>query len=128
FSAQSWLENDGDLADQPTAAARPGFDGPPAARSFTLAGLQGQILSGKGAAAALPGACAVADLVILPVTAPAAGGRCRLLDAAILRQTGALAGWIEGDRLVLLPARSASRQWTGDAPVWEPIVLPLPGQ
>lgn len=128
FSAQSWLENDGDLADQPTAAARPGFDGLPAARSFALAGLQGQILSGKGAAAALAEACAVADLVILPVTAPAAGGRCRVLDAAILRQTGALAGWIEDGQLVLLPARSASRQWTGDAPVWERIVLPLPGQ
>ncbi len=32
FLARNWLEDDGDLADQGTAAARPGFDGPVAQR------------------------------------------------------------------------------------------------
>lgn len=122
FAADSWLENDGDLADQPTAAARPGMDGPREARRFTVAGQTGVALSGKGALAALPAACAGADLVILDVPAGlTAAGPCRVLDETLLAETGALAGWADGGALVLTPSRDARRAWTGDAPLHDPI-------
>lgn len=123
FAAGSWLENDGDLADQPAAAARPGFDGPPAARRFVLAGVTGVVLTGKGAAAALPEACAGAALVILQGRAPAGfTGPCRVIDQSVLSRSGALAGWIEGGTLVLHPARTARRAWDG-GPLAGPLRL-----
>ncbi|MDX5349721.1 MAG: ComEC family competence protein, partial [Paracoccaceae bacterium] len=65
FSAENWLENDGDLAAQNLAAARPGFDGAKGERWFRLDGLRMVALSGKGAEQKLAGACTTADLVIL---------------------------------------------------------------
>lgn len=114
FAAETWLQNDGDLATQAEAARRAGFGGPVTARSFALGGITGVSLTGKGAAVALPGACAAFDLVI--TTAPAEGapaGRCRLIDPRLLAETGALAGVLKGGSLMLLPSRAAPRQWSG---------------
>lgn len=64
FTAEVWLQNDGDLAAQDAAAARPGFQGPRGARSFALAGWRGVLLTGKMAGAAVDDACRTYDLVI----------------------------------------------------------------
>jgi competence protein ComEC len=126
FAAESWLENDGDLAEQAGAAARPGFDGPLAARRFVVAGLSAVILSGKSAAAALPAACAGADLVIVPVVAEGnPPGRCTVIDAALLARTGALAGEAGPQGLWLRPTHRAARAWE-PGPVADPVLVPYP--
>lgn len=130
FAAESWLENDGDLADQATAAARPGFDGPKGARRFALSGpdgrrLAGVILSGKEAAKAAAAACAGADLVILPARAAPMAGACTVIDGQVLARTGALAGDLTPQGLLLRPVRQARRVWD-DAPVTGPLLVPYP--
>ncbi|MDZ4136990.1 MAG: ComEC/Rec2 family competence protein, partial [Paracoccaceae bacterium] len=113
FTALQWLENDGDLADQAGAAARPGFDGPKAARRFEVAGWRGVQIKGKGAEAALPGACAVADLVITTAKVSVAPPGCQVIDAGVLAQTGALAIWPQPDgSLILEPTQQAVRLWS----------------
>lgn len=112
FTAQSWLENDGDLATQAEAAARPGFTGPLQARSFTLAGWQGIVLKGKSAAEALPDACKAKDLVILAARIEALPEGCRIIDQSLLARTGGLAITpAEDGTLRVTPSRSGRRQW-----------------
>lgn len=115
FAAGNWLENDGDLAAQDAAAARPGFFGPKGARAFRLAGLRGIALSGKGALAALPAACTGQDLVIIaekldPGMAPPG---CRVIDQRLLAQTGALAFRLGPEGVTVTAARQGGRVWTG---------------
>jgi competence protein ComEC len=112
FAAESWLENDGDLAGQKLAAAREGFSGPKGERWFDLAGLRAVALSGKAAPDLLAGACAEADLVILAATAGSAPGSCALIDGTVLAATGALAIWPDGAGLRLQPTRTAARLWS----------------
>lgn len=114
FAARSWLENDGDLADQPAAAARPGFDGPRGARRFSMAGIEGVALKGKGAADRIPEACATAQLVILAARheGPVPPG-CQLIDQSVLARTGALAIWPGAEGLRMVPARADRRLWSG---------------
>jgi competence protein ComEC len=113
FAAESWLENDGDLAAQTEAAARVGFQGPKGERWFNLAGLQAVALSGKGAVEKLPRACAEADLVILAADVEAmAPDDCALIDAEVLTATGALAITMGPEGLRFQPTRGASRLWS----------------
>jgi competence protein ComEC len=120
FSAESWLENDGDLAEQKHAAARVGFTGPKGEKSFTLAGLEGVALSGKAAMGKLTAACASHGLVIIAdeATAPA---DCPLIDAAMLRQTGPLAVWKGEEGLQIVPTNQARRLWSFD---YRAVALP----
>lgn len=111
FAAQSWLENDGDLAGQEMAAARPGFSGSRDQRRFTLAGWRIRQLRGKTAADAAEAACAETDLLIVAGELPAAQRPCRVIDLALLRQSGGLALWLEGNALRLQPARQSWRIW-----------------
>jgi competence protein ComEC len=112
FAAETWLQNDGDLADQPTAAARAGFDGPKTARRFTLGGAPGLLLKGKDAPLRLAEACRGAGLVILAGAwqGPAPSG-CRVIDQSVLARTGAIALWPEEGRLRLQPAVTGARLW-----------------
>lgn len=130
FTAENWLEKDGDLSSRPEAFARPGFDGPKAARVFTLPGtegaestgaaLRGVVLSGEGADLAM--ACAKADLVILSDTVrTTAPEGCQILDRRVLHQTGAIALWPEGAGWKIEPAARAGRIWARQGPL-----LPLP--
>lgn len=119
FSAKSWLENDGDLAEQPVAAARAGFSGPRGQRAFVIAGWRVVMLNGKAAAAALPVVCGAADLVVLaesvaPLPVPKG---CVVIGREMLRDSGALS--IEADTKVLrlIPVRSVARIWLGSRPV-----------
>ncbi len=112
FSADSWLENDGDLAVQEDAAARPGFEGPKGQRSFTLAGLRGIHLKGKAAEGLLSDACSKADFVIIAARIKTAPPGCRVIDESVLRKTGAMAIWAKQEGLVIEPTLNAKRLWT----------------
>lgn len=113
FSAQSWLENDGDLAQPATAAARPGFSGPQGARSFHIGGVEAVHLKGKSAPQALAGACATAGLVILAAKADVVPDGCRVIDQTLLTTTGGMALWPGKDgTLRLEPARQGQRLWS----------------
>jgi competence protein ComEC len=112
FAAESWLENDGDLAGQTLAAARDGFTGPRGERWFQIGDLRGVLLSGKGAAAALGPACAAKSLVILAEVADPVPESCRLIDAKTLRATGPLAIWVEDGGLRIVVTKKAERLWS----------------
>jgi competence protein ComEC len=116
FVASSWLEDDGDLADQENAAARPGFDGPPGERRFRLGALTAVQVKGKGAEDRLAAACASADVVIYAARATDAPPGCTLIDQGMLRGTGTLAIWPEGDGMRLVATDAVRRLWTGPGP------------
>lgn len=115
FTASNWLEADGDLVTKEEAAARPGFDGPKAARNFTIADLRGVSLSGTSALPALSPACDAHDLVVIAARVedddrPA--GDCLVIDQRLLARTGAIALYRDGEHgLRLDPVRGHSRPW-----------------
>lgn len=146
FTAETWLEKDGDLGAQADAFARPGFSGPKAARVFEVGPglamakgprpadhgiaradtLRGVVLSGKTANVA--DACATADLVILAAKTPTPDLRpkgCMLIDGEVLRRTGALALTWEKGAWRLQAARRSARIWMGEQ---TPPILPAPGR
>ncbi|MEW2914394.1 ComEC/Rec2 family competence protein [Leisingera sp. JC11] len=110
FTAEIWLENDGDPASQPAAASRwaAGLDSLPVwqGKGFRLMHAPGK----RKLAAASD--CKDRDIIIS--TVPGAGG-CLLLTPEVMRQTGSLALTRDGK---LLTARDAAgeRPWTG----WQP--------
>jgi competence protein ComEC len=116
FSARSWLENDGDPAEQVAAAERSGFGGAPGAREFRVGALSAVHLTGRGARDRVSSACKTADIVVISVEAEAQGG-CLLYDRSSLSQTGALAIWPDGDqvRIVAVADRSGVRRWNASA-------------
>jgi len=127
FAAENWLQNDGDLADQAQAAARPGFSGPKGARRFEIGGVRGVILTGKSALAAAAGACAEMQIVVLAALAegPVPGG-CLLIDRAFLRASGSLALDVEGGAVRITPARGAARIWARRGAVIKPTLVQPP--
>lgn len=112
FAAENWLQNDGDLASQSGAAARPGFMGPKGARWFSLAGMQMVALGGKAAAENLGAACASGALVFLADRADDPPKGCRLIDQSLLAETGALAIWVEDAGFRVERANSMRRIWS----------------
>lgn len=125
FVAENWLEADGDLAGQKTAAGRAGFSGPKTARSFSFAGRKGVALKGGAALEALPQACATQDIVVIAevVETPPPGG-CLLIDLGRLRQTGALSLLIGRKGIEVSAARDHPRLWAGKP--MPPEALPMP--
>lgn len=126
FSAENWLQDDGDLATQEEAAARPGFTGPKEARVFQIGNVAGVVLMGKGAATAFAAACARYDLVILPAALDPSlltDGPCTRIDRDILDNTGSLGGYWRDGSLTIYPSRNAPRIWSGDRPVLKPIIV-----
>lgn len=131
FAARSWLENDGDLAAQAEAAARPGFSGPPMARRFRLGPWEGVALRGKDAVLALPEACTGAGLVVLagerPVDFTPKPESCRLIDAELLAKTGPLALDLgPGGALLWRPTHAGSRRWSRPGAPAAVQILPPP--
>lgn len=112
FSAETWLENDGDLAAQKLAAAREGFTGPKGERWFSVAGLRGVALAGKGASAKLSDVCRSAALVILAEAADTPPEDCPLIDAGTLAATGPIAVWDGPKGLRLERTKTAERLWS----------------
>jgi competence protein ComEC len=128
FTATNWLEKDGDLAPQAVAFDRAGFSGPRGARAFDFqppgsagaGNLRGIVLMDEERD--LAAACAEVDLVIVPgrVAGTAPEG-CALIDAGLLRRTGALALWHRSGAWEFEPAARGARIWMGAK---EPPVLP----
>jgi len=119
FAARSWLENDGDGADQKTASARPGLREADGIRLFRVGGRSLAHLSGRGAAGRVAEACRRAEIVFMssePDRAAPAG--CELYPPSRLRRTGALALRAAPGGAVIRSARAHSRQrpWTGALP------------
>ncbi len=129
FAAESWLENDGDLADQGAAAGRAGFQGPKGERWFNLGGQPAVVLTGKAASGKLEAACAKAGLVILAQAAQDAPDGCPLIDADILAGTGPLAVWLDPKGLRVERTRAQHRLWSPPdrAVVLPDLALPSPG-
>lgn len=112
FAAQNWLENDGDLATQERAAARPGMDGAAGLRRFAAAGVTGIALKGKGSAERLDEACAAADLVVISLPVADVPKGCVVLDPARLRGSGTVALYPVADGLRVQPTFGAQRVWS----------------
>lgn len=112
FAARSWLENDGDPADQEVAAARSGQGRDPVFVFDSLALAQ---VGGRGAEDRIGDACLTGDLVVYaakPLERYPAG--CNVLDRAQLSRTGAVAlEFTEGGPRVTTVAQvSGNRPWT----------------
>ena len=129
FTAENWLQDDGDLAVQAEAYARAGFSGPKGARAFELDGWRGVALSGKAAGEALSSVCGQADLVVLPAavapTVPQPKD-CIVIDRNMLDQTGALTLSVQDGRLLIKPTRAVQRIWMADKPIWQDRSLAKP--
>ncbi len=126
FSADSWLENDGDLALQEDAAARGGFAGPKGQRAFDLSGFKGIHLKGKGADGLLAEACTTADIVIIAAKIDAVPPGCQVIDEAFLRKTGSLALSATAQGLVMTPSLNVKRLWTVPSASLAPLPLLTP--
>nr|WP_216665374.1 ComEC/Rec2 family competence protein [Pseudoruegeria sp. HB172150] len=107
FVALSWLENDGDAAEQLAAFGRA------EAGRYDLGAGSIVHLTGRGAAERVEESCRTASLVVINRAAEAAGP-CLLMDEAKLRETGALAVFAEVGSLRIVGARSRARRlWSG---------------
>lgn len=124
FSAENWLLDDGDLADQTAAAARAGFTGPKGERWFLLGGEKAVALSGKAGEKALSVACASGALVILAAKSEATPEGCRLIDQATLRETGPIAFWVNEEGIRVETVAKARRLWSRPA---RAVLLPKLG-
>jgi competence protein ComEC len=115
FVAQNWLENDGDGADQPRAAAR--WQGPETAARTKLATV-GHVelvhLIGKRALAGF-GPCTPRQVVVVSITPEGPLGDCDVYDPKRLRTTGAIALVQGRDGIRLRTARQVAgdRMWSG---------------
>jgi competence protein ComEC len=113
FSAEVWLENDGDLAPQDRAAARPGLPGTRTERRFEVAGLRVAHVTGRGRERRAAAACDADLLIVNTDLAEPPPGPCRLLDTAALRETGAVAIYARDGaaRIVTAADRAGARLW-----------------
>ena len=89
FAAKSWLENDGDAADQKAAFVREGMSGKSGRRVFQLGNIRVTHLTGRGAGEKAVHECMSADVVIASAKVPNAAGPCLMIDAGKLRAIGA---------------------------------------
>lgn len=119
FSADSWLENDGDGGiAQSEAAMRPGFDGEKGWLRFQLGTQQVAHLSGRGATGRVGEACVRAQVVILSGTGPEGvdTGPCLLIDRVFLADKGALAIFAEPEGWRIQDSASAAgKRWWNSA-------------
>jgi len=117
FIAMNWLENDGDSADQPIAAAR--WRGPPdKVRVTSVAGVSLTHLIGKRAAAQASD-CQKGEIVVLSVTQDKTGS-CEVFDPERLRRTGSVALYAENGAIRYVTARDVTglRLWNTPRRRW----------
>lgn len=112
FAARNWLENDGDLVAQETAAARPGMTGAEGQRVFQVAGVRGIALKGRGAQDLLADACAAADVVIIAARIDAPPKDCVVLDQSRIRRSGPLAMYPVEGGLRVVATHAVRRVWS----------------
>lgn len=112
FTVGEWLEKDGDIATQPEAAARPGWQGPTKQRRFDLGEVELLHLTGKGSAEAARQACSAGRIIVTDQPVEMRANGCLLLDADRLRRSGAIAMVWDGQAL----RQTSARDLTGDRP------------
>lgn len=136
FVARVWLEDDGDRADQATAAARALWRADGVGQAAEIAGWRIWHGHGRRAPEAVAAACAAHDIVIVSQAAPEQqappadlvaglgsahpvtvfpGAGCLVLDAPLLGQSGALAITLQENALTI----TSARMHQGDRP-WSP--------
>ncbi|WP_444455199.1 ComEC/Rec2 family competence protein [Rhodobacter capsulatus] len=112
FTAEGWLEADGDAVTPKEAVVRTGFSGPKGARQAAWQGRALVHLTGKAALGNLEKACRDGALVVLDTIAPKGfKGDCQLYDARRLARTGALAFDAAGQSRAAR-AEAGHRLWT----------------
>lgn len=105
FVALSWLENDGDIAEQLAAFERPGLD----SGRFDLDGRTIVHVTGRGAEERVIESCRTASLVITSSDVDGTGP-CVVVNERKLRETGSLAVYPEPDTLRLVGANTGARR------------------
>ena len=101
FTANSWLENDGDGADQKKAGAREIK--------------QSQLAYVKDTLGRDPqGFCGSNKVVLAPAEQSSSTGECLVIDAPMLKEQGAIAIYFKADKIVTKGSRTQSgeRLWT----------------
>lgn len=113
FAATSWLENDGDRADQAEAAGRADFAAEGRMQRIEAGGITLIHATGKVASAAAVARCGEVSVVVVNVALEAPKG-CAVYDARRLRDTGALAvtQGPEGPRIVTVHDVTGKRLWS----------------
>jgi competence protein ComEC len=114
FAARSWLENDGDSAQQADAFARVGFSGVKGDLFLERGPLRLRHLSGRGVAQRAQQPCEAGFLIVTQAPDRPPVGPCQVISPDTLRYSGALALTIDGDKVRVLSSRSFSgkRLWT----------------
>lgn len=115
FVVDAWLQDDGDLADQPTAWLRPAFAGENGLAEASWNGGLLAHLTGKMAADRAVALCEKGQMVVLSGYWQRSRGQtpCDLWDAGRLSATGAVAFYLNGDGVRVVTARQAAgdRMW-----------------
>ncbi|TQD38477.1 ComEC family competence protein [Rhodobacter capsulatus] len=112
FTAEGWLEADGDAVTPKEAMARAGFSGKRGVRQADWQGRRLVHLSGKAALDNLENACRDGALVVLDTAAPRGfTGDCRLYDRRSLARTGALSFEVSG-QIRRARDEAGQRLWT----------------
>jgi competence protein ComEC len=121
FAAQSWLEDDGDFADQETAAQRPGFERASGEVVASVAGLTIRQFHGAGAAGRATAACGARATLIVVTTKARPPTGCALYDADAMALTGPMSvrAGPEG------PVITTVRDYAGDR-IWMRFLPPAP--
>lgn len=114
FVARVWLENDGDDTTQQLASGRPG---PWTGLTAQIGGTTLVHATGR-ALKTLPTTCALDEVWIVPkALSPKPSGPCQVFDAEVLRHSGAVAVYVEADKLRFVSARdkAGTRLWNTPA-------------
>lgn len=111
FAATSWLENDGAPVEQQVAYGRDGLVEDGRTVRAQVAGTRILAVRGSTALAAIQG-CGGADLLVTNQEYQALAG-CDVFDIRRLRETGAVAAWLEDGKLRLVTVRdhTGERLW-----------------
>lgn len=101
FTVRAWLENDGDGgSDQYASFLRKGYSGERYARVFQIGGARFMHFIGTKIPKNLEAQCETNDYIIVQ-SAVKLAGPCILIDQTYLQQTGAIAMYNDGNKLVI---------------------------
>jgi competence protein ComEC len=116
YAAESWLENDGDLATQAAAYARGKLERRRHRIETDVPGLGKLLYVGASDAAGSAADCAAAAILIAPNWRDSPEGRCLFVGRDRLRREGALAIRITSGGLDVQGAKAVNRDrpWTRD--------------
>ncbi len=123
YAAQTWLENDGDVASREEAAARGRFGRARNRIEAEVPGLGSIVYVGRSDPAGASADCAAAAVLIAPNWPSPPEGPCVFIGAERLRAEGALAIRLTPDGPLIegALARNRARPWTRDPRAMAPF-------